>query len=213
MPVAFHSLKGGPPSRRAMPRSRTPPIPRKGEPPEGFRVARALELGRHPLLTVFPGLDRLPSAERQEPDPARRARLHRETVVDLVAEDLWMYVAPWAPIVSRRGPRPTVSPGTDAIVIGASHLRESAPLILFLDIFHELCHVRQRHAGAELFPPNLGYVERPTEIEAYRFVVEEARRLEVDDATLQEYLMVEWISDAEYRQLLSACGVPAPGPK
>lgn len=171
---------------------------------------RQATVGRHPILEVFPGLDRLPTAARQEPDPARRTALYRDTIVDLVAEDLWMYVAPWHPIPSRRGPRPTVPVGTDCIVVGEEHLRESAPLILFLDIFHELCHLRQRHAGADLFPADLGYVDRPTEVEAYRFVVAEARELGVDDATLREYLMVEWIDTKDYLRLLRACGVPPP---
>ncbi|MGI0132029.1 MAG: hypothetical protein ACREDK_02890 [Thermoplasmata archaeon] len=190
--------------------SRVPPVPHRGAPPDAFRIERGVALGRHPLLTVFPGLDQLGAASRLTSDPSRRDALWRGTFIDLVAEDLWMYVAPWTPIESRRGPRPTVAPGTDCVVIGASHLRESPALVLYLDIFHELVHVLQRHAGADLFPPGVEYVDRPTEVEAYRFVVEDARRLGVDDATLREYLLVEWIDRPQFLRLLAAVGVPPP---
>ncbi|HXQ94563.1 MAG TPA: hypothetical protein VN864_05275 [Thermoplasmata archaeon] len=187
-----------------------PPEPAVEESPAGFRVRRDIAVGRHPLLTVFPGLSDLPTAERHEPDAARRAKLHGETQVEVVDEDMWMYVAPFElPKVFRRRWKPVVSPETDCIVVGQSHLSESPSLILFLDIFHELRHVQQRQAGRELWPDKLSYVERPTELEAYQFVVDEARRFGVSDATLREYLRVEWIDDSELARLYDALGVPA----
>jgi hypothetical protein len=85
-------------------------------------------------------------------------------------------------------------------------------MILYLDIYHELCHIVQRRDGANLWEPGVGYVERRTEIDAYRFVVEEAKGLGVPDDYLREYLKVEWISDKEHEQLLEAVGVPPPLP-
>ena len=168
------------------------------------------------MLTVFPGLDRLPPAPRLEPDPARRERLFAETQIELVDEDLWMYVAPQETPTSsrRRGWAPVITPGQDCIVVGAGHLRDSPAMIVYLDIYHELCHILQRRAGANLWEPGVSYVERRTEIEAYRFVVREAKELGVADAYLREYLKVEWISDEEHRQLLAAVGVRSPpGPR
>lgn len=177
--------------------------------PEGFEVDRTLELGRHPILGVFPGLDALPTARRLEPRTDARQKLFGATFVELVDLDMWMYVAPREALEGRRGRRPLlVSPDVDCIVVGGAHLRESPPLTLFMDIYHELCHVRQRAAGADLFPPGLGYVERWTEVEAYRFVVDEARRFGVPDAFLRDYLRVEWISEAQHRELLEKLGVP-----
>jgi hypothetical protein len=193
-----------------MPARKAPPPPAVEDPPDGFRVAREIPVGRHPLQSVFPGLSKLPTAERHEPDPAKRAKLHAETCVEIVDEDMWMYVAPFdLPKSFRRRWKPVVSPESDCIVVGQSHLRESPALILFLDIFHELRHVQQRQAGQELWPEKLSYVERPTEIDAYQFVVDEARRFGVSDATLREYLRVEWIDDSELAQLYRALGVPA----
>lgn len=185
------------------------PSPTAPRLPDGFRVSRDLPLGRHPLLEAFPGLDRLDTAARHVPDAARRAALHRDTLVELVPEDVWMYVAPEAVPPDARGRwKPVLAGGHDCIVVGEDHLRSSPELILFLDIFHELCHILQRHDGRELWDRRYNYAERPTEVEAYRFVVEEARRMGVADAVLRDYLKVEWIDKAEYRQLLVNVGVP-----
>jgi len=185
-------------------RSRT-----EAQPPKEFRITRDLPVGRHPLLAAFPGLDQLPPALRLQPDPVARTKLFDETCVQIVDQDLWMYVAPWdMPPGARREWRPVISPGSDCIVIGKSHLAESPPIVLYMDIYHELCHVIQRHGGANLWPPGMSYVERWTEVEAYRFVVEEARTLGVSDDFLREYLRVEWISEDEHRQLLERLEVP-----
>lgn len=183
----------------------------EAQPPREFRIARDLPVGRHPLLAAFPGLDQLPAALRLQPDAAARAKLFDETCVQVVDQDLWMYVAPWdMPAGARREWRPVISPGSDCIVVGKSHLAESPAIVLYMDIFHELCHVIQRHGGANLWAPGVSYVKRWTEVEAYRFVVEEGRRLGVSDEFLRDYLRVEWISDDEHRELLERLEV-APG--
>jgi hypothetical protein len=178
--------------------------------PPGFRVDRSLPVGRHPLLKAFPGLDRLATARRQVADAKRRKALFERTMVELVSDDLWMYVAPQKKIARYRQWSPVVTPDLDCIVVGRDHLVESPALTLFLDIFHELCHVLQRQDGAELFDTKVSYVRKTTEVEAYRFVIGEARVLGVEDTVLREYLRVEWISDAEHEELLNAVGV-SPG--
>ncbi len=180
--------------------------------PTGFRVDRALPLGRHPIGAAFPGIDALATAARLVPDAAARRSLFASVQIELVAEDLWMYVAPFEiPPGARRGWRPVVSPAQDCVVIGEEHLRTSASLVLFLDIYHELCHLLQRRGGAELWPPGVSYVRRWTEVEAYRFVVHEARAMGVSDEFLREYLRVEWISRREHRELLTALHIPNDG--
>jgi len=192
-----------------MARATAPAPVAEPSPPPGFRIARELPLGRHPILEVFPGLDKLPPGHTIHPDPKVRRTLFQTTEVELVAEDMWAYVAPReVPLFRRAQWKPVVTPGTNCIVLGAEHLRESEAMILYLDIYHELCHVLQRDGGAELWPPGMSYVERWTEVEAYRFVVEEARRLHVSDEFLREYLRVEWITPEEHRRLLEALHVP-----
>lgn len=180
-------------------------------PPKGFRIARQLAIGRHPILAVFPGLDQLAITARVEPDPEKRAALVARTEIEIVDEDMWMYVAPREVPKSARGRwKPVVSAEKDCIVVGAGHLRESSSLMLFMDICHELRHIVQRQGGADLWPPGVSYVNRWTEVEAYRIVIEEARQLGASDAFLREYLKVEWISDDEHREILAQLGVPAP---
>lgn len=178
--------------------------------PHGFRVARTLAAGRYPLLTAFPGLDKLGPARRIEKDAEKRRALFAKTEVEIVDQDMWMYVAPHEmPKVPRsRGWRPVVAPECDCIVVGLGHLRESPLLVLFMDIYHELRHVLQRRDGANLWEPGVSYVERWTEVEAYQFVVTEAREMGATDDFLREYLKVEWISDEEHARLLRAVGVP-----
>ena len=180
------------------------------EPPRDFQIDRTVPIGRHPITTAFPGIESTATARRHLADASERKRLYAETQVDIVPEDVWMYVAPHAlPKGMRRRWSPRVAPDADCIVIGESHLRESPALIVFLDIFHELCHVLQRRAGRELFDRKVSYVRRSTEIEAYQFALDEARRLGVDNETLREYLRVEWVTEAELEELYRTLGVAA----
>lgn len=94
-----------------------------------------------------------------------------------------------------------------SIVIGKNHLHNSAKKILYLDIVHELVHVKQQRQGLDLYDKSYSYVDRPTEIEAYAIAVEEARRLGMDDDEIFDYLHVEWISETEHKRLASQVGV------
>lgn len=190
-----------------MPRPKTL---KSGSPPKGFSIRRDLPVGRHALLEVFPGAGRCPIAAHVEPDPAQREALFRQTEVEIVTADLWMYVAPReVPPDARRGWKPVVSPDSDCIVAGQHHLVSSPTMTVYMDIYHELSHVRQRRDGANLWEPGVSYVKRWTELEAYRIVVEDARARGASDEFLRDYLEVEWISPAEHAELLKALGVAA----
>jgi hypothetical protein len=93
------------------------------------------------------------------------------------------------------------------LLISTHHLSDSDFRTVYLDIVHELCHVRQFRRGKPLFYPKLSYVDAPSEIEAYRLTVKEGRRIGMNDDELREYLKVEWISDAEHRRLCRHTGV------
>lgn len=200
-----------PPTSSPSARLPTPPSPPSAEPPGVFSINRRLKPGHYPLLEVFQGLDRVPAFRRYPCDATQRRQLARETSVELLPRPgEWMYVAPrevpadasaeWAPITS----------ADECVVIGHAHLRKSPSLVLYLDILHELFHVLQRQAGRELWDDRYEYVDRPTEVEAYAFAVEEARRLNADDAFLREYLKVDWVSAKDHRRLLKRLGVSAP---
>jgi hypothetical protein len=67
--------------------------------------------------------------------------------------------------------------------------------------------VKQFRKGRPLFYPKLSYVDAPSEIEAYRFTVQEGQRLGMTNRQLIDYLKVEWISPAEHRRLARHCGL------
>jgi hypothetical protein len=93
------------------------------------------------------------------------------------------------------------------LVVSARYLNSGDKVDIYLDLIHELCHVRQLMEGKELFDPQYSYVERPTEIEAYRYTVQEARRIGLSDKRICEYLQTEWISDEDLKFLAKAVNV------
>ncbi len=93
------------------------------------------------------------------------------------------------------------------LIMGARYLNEGNIVDIYLDIIHELVHVRQFMEGKELFDSDYAYIERPTEIEAYRHAVKEARRLGMDDDRICEYLRTEWMSDEDLQRLAKTVGV------
>lgn len=97
------------------------------------------------------------------------------------------------------------------LIISADYLHKGKRIDIYLDIVHELVHVRQFMEGKELFDHNYSYVERPTEVEAYRIAVEEARRLGLSDRRICEYLKTEWMSDEEFGRLAKTVEVDCAG--
>jgi hypothetical protein len=93
------------------------------------------------------------------------------------------------------------------LIIGARYLNEGNTVDIYLDIIHELVHVRQFMEGKELFDSDYAYIERPTEVEAYRHAVREARRLGMNDERICEYLKTEWMSDDDIQRLAKTVGV------
>jgi hypothetical protein len=87
------------------------------------------------------------------------------------------------------------------LLIGAYYLNKGEIVDIYLDIIHELVHVKQFMDGKNLFEPNYDYVDRPTEVEAYRCAVEEAKRLGLSDKRICLYLKTEWMTDEDLRRL------------
>ena len=87
------------------------------------------------------------------------------------------------------------------LMVNERYLHSGGKEEIYLDIIHELVHVRQHMEGKDLFDPAYAYVDRPTEIEAYGYAVEEARRLGWTDAEICVYLKADWMSDADVKRL------------
>ncbi|MCJ7631848.1 hypothetical protein MUP77_05560 [Candidatus Bathyarchaeota archaeon] len=100
-----------------------------------------------------------------------------------------------------------VNPLNGHLVVNPAYLRNGDELDIYLDLIHELVHVRQQREGKPLFEGGYSYVERPTEVEAYRYAVEEAKRLGVTSERICSYLKTEWMSENDLRQLARTLGV------
>ncbi|MGD0645380.1 MAG: hypothetical protein ABSA75_10790 [Candidatus Bathyarchaeia archaeon] len=98
--------------------------------------------------------------------------------------------------------------GSDGhLTISKSYLSNGNKMDIYLDLIHELCHVKQFLDGRELFDPRYDYVGRPTEIEAYRYAVQEARRLGLSEKRICSYLKTEWMSEHDLKRLAKSVNV------
>jgi len=96
------------------------------------------------------------------------------------------------------------------LIVSAYYLHEGEQVSKYLDVIHELVHVRQFREGKALFDENYEYANRPTELEAYKLAVNEARKLGMTDKELLEYLRVDWMSEDEVRKLARNLGIKLP---
>jgi len=176
--------------------------------PEPFQIARDLPPGNYRLTDVFGGFQEVPPYSKYPIERRKLTRLVEQTRVQVLPERVWMYVAPHEapPWAAKYGWKPFTT-SENCIVVGRTHLSKSASLVLYLDILHEFCHIIQRHNGRELWDISNGYVGSPTELEAYRFCLAEARRLGVTDAFLRRYLKVGWVQGRDHHKLLRNLGV------
>ena len=90
------------------------------------------------------------------------------------------------------------------ININEDYLRENDAQTMRLDVVHELIHVKQLSDGKELFDSRFSYVDRPTEIEAYRLTVEEALNMGLSSEEIVDYLRVDWVTEEEHQRLVKA---------
>lgn len=97
--------------------------------------------------------------------------------------------------------------GSDGhLVISKNYLNTGCKTDIYLDLIHELCHVKQFSEGKELFDPQYEYVDRPTEIEAYRYTVEEAKRIGLSKRQILVYLKTEWMTPEDVNRLAKNIG-------
>jgi hypothetical protein len=93
------------------------------------------------------------------------------------------------------------------LMISSNYLNNGNKVDIYLDLIHELVHVKQYMEGKELFDVHYTYTTRPTEVEAYRVAVQEARRLGLSDERICQYLKTEWMSNEDLRKLAKALNV------
>jgi len=154
--------------------------------PPFAHLRRDLPPGLHAYLDVFPRAQESPGVARIEPDAPARGRLVREARVRIDPGPGFAYV----------------DVETPCIVLAEEYYRTGTPLDLYLDMLHELAHVRQHHEGLDLWDERYAYVDRPTEIEGYAVAVEEGRRLGMTDEDVVEHLSNPWMDAEDVRRLI-----------
>jgi hypothetical protein len=88
-----------------------------------------------------------------------------------------------------------------AIVLIDRYYRHGRALDIYLDMLHELTHLRQAADGHALWDEELDYVDRPTEIEGYAVAVEEGKRLGMNEAEIELHLSNPWMTASDVRRL------------
>lgn len=149
-------------------------------------IDRSIRGGPHLFSQVFEGFEKAP--------PVRG--LFGEKTERTLAE-VYVHILPEVRGIMR------VRQEDSHILIHQPYLETGNPRFLYLDAVHELVHIRQYQEGLDLYDARYVYVDRPTEVEAYRYVVAEARRIGLADAEIQRYLRVPWVTDEEFQRLLT----------
>ena len=152
-------------------------------------INRSVDAGTYRFEELFSGFGELQAVTEIFGDET-------QTVLDKVRVD-----------VQSRSGYLRVDDETGNIVISGEYLKKGEERHIYLDVIHELVHVRQFIEGKELFDGKYTYVDRPTEIEAYQACVNEAKRLGMSDAEIIEYLKVEWVTEEEFGRLAKSVGV------
>jgi hypothetical protein len=100
-----------------------------------------------------------------------------------------------------------VDDGDGHLMVNQRYLNSGDRTEIYLDVVHELCHVKQHMDGRRLFDQRYEYVNNPTEIEAYRYAVLEAKRIGFSNLRILRYLQMEWMSEEEVRCLVNNIGI------
>jgi hypothetical protein len=146
---------------------------------------RGLKAGMHPFLDLLPRATESPALRLIATGRFPGAELVRDVRVAIVPETGFCWVDDAVP----------------CIVLALSYYQTGSDLDLYLDLWHELTHIRQILEGRDVWDEAYAYHQRPTEIEGYAVAVSEARRVGLNEAEILEHLRNPWMSETEIREL------------
>ena len=154
-------------------------------------MRRGTGVGEYKLTDVFIGLDSSSSLLKVFGSKAEMSKIlhHLKLRVEGTDSGLWL------------------DRNTGTICVGRRQLSSARSGFLYLDVIHVLVHVRQFLEGRELYDQAFEYVERPTELEAYRYTVAEARKVGMNDEEILRYLRMDAADDSELGKLMEKIGV------
>ena len=153
--------------------------------PEYAIVNRSLGCGLHPYRLLLPRFEESPTVRRIETPDIPIGPLLDGARVKIKKGEGYLYVDVKIPAI---------------ILIEDYYLKANA-LDLYIDLAHELTHVRQMLEGKNIWDHSLDYVDRPTEIEGYAVAVEEGIRLGMTEEQVIQHLSNPWLSDEEVIRL------------
>jgi hypothetical protein len=157
--------------------------------PDGIVINRARETGSFAFGEVFGGFESVDAVRAIFLEGT--GKVLADLKVDLKARQGYLHV----------------DDETGHIVVSHEYLRKGDERYLYLDVIHELVHIKQLMEGKELFDSRYSYLDRPTEIEAYAAAAKEAERIGMALDEIIEYLRVEWVTEAEFQRLLMGIGI------
>ncbi len=153
------------------------------------KILRKAAITMHPFTDYFQGFEKVEAVQRIFGD--KTSEVLNNLKVEFFGRKSYM----------------GVSDDDGHLLVSAYYLNHGDLIDLYLDIIHELVHVRQFMEGKKLFDDHYSYVDRPTEIEAYAAAVAEARRLGLSDERILQYLKTEWMSEEELEKLARTLNV------
>lgn len=153
--------------------------------PEYAQVVRTLGSGTHPYLSLLPRFEESPAARRIETAAIPLTTLLESARVRIKKHKGYCFVDVLIP----------------AIVLSDDYYDRANPLDLYLDLAHELTHLRQLAEGKNLWDHGIPYVDRPTEVEGYAVAVEEGLRLGMTEDQIIAHLSNPWLSEDEVARL------------
>ena len=154
--------------------------------PEYARVVRGLPCGDYPYRELLPRIEESPVRRRIRTPKTPFARLVDGAVVRIKKRERgYCYVDVAVP----------------AVTVNEEYYRKGNALDLYLDLCHELTHLRKLMEGENIWQHHIPYVDRPTEIEGYAVAVEEGRRLGMTEADVVNHLSNPWMSAEEVARL------------
>ncbi len=159
------------------------------------KVKRDVEVSMHPFMDYFKGFEKVKAVRK----------IFGEKTED-VLNNLRVEFAGMRAYMG-------VSDDDGHLLVSAYYLKNGDLLDIYLDVIHELVHVKQFLQGKELFDSDFRYIERPTEVEAYHVAVEEAKRLGLNDEMICAYLRTEWMDEEDFVKLTQAMNVRYDCPK
>jgi len=157
--------------------------------PEYAQVVRGLPCGDYPYRTLLPRIEESPVRLRIETSNTHFGPLVDGAIVR---------------IKNKKRGYCYVDVNVPAVTVNEYYYLNGNDLDLYLDLAHELTHLRQHLEGENIWEHSIDYVDRPTEIEGYAVAVEEGRRLGMAEEDILKHLSNPWMSEEEVARLLNS---------